>query len=258
MSRRERRVALAAEDPAAQPHVQPDRGGLVDQHNALPVGVVQDVLGIRVVRGAERVGANPAEQLKVVQQKGVVVAFADHRDVLVLAEPREIEGLVVDQEASTVDPYGTDTHALVIAVDQLAVGDQLQLEIIEVPVAGRPPVHAGHLQGAGSTGATGDLEALGVAQHGLDLGAVATLGLGDVADTAIGAVQVGGHRDVGEVGRIGGVEPDRTVQTGIVEEVVPVALPRSVEGVLHDAGRDRLEGQRVVDLDRDPGLGTRR
>ena len=92
--RGERGVALAAEDPATESHVQPHRGGLVDQHDALPVGVVQHVLGVRVVRGPEGVGADPAQQLEVVQQVGVVVALADHRDVLVLAEPGEVERFV--------------------------------------------------------------------------------------------------------------------------------------------------------------------
>ena len=59
-------VALAAEDAATQTHVQSNRGGLVDQHDALPVGVIENVLGIRVVRGAERVRSDPFQQLEVV------------------------------------------------------------------------------------------------------------------------------------------------------------------------------------------------
>src|SRR5664279_615301 len=43
---REGDVALSAEDSAAEPHVESDGGGLVDDEDAVPVGVVQDVLGV--------------------------------------------------------------------------------------------------------------------------------------------------------------------------------------------------------------------
>ena len=42
------------------------------------------------------------------------------------------------------------------------------------------------------------------------------------------------------------------MDAGIVEEVVPVALSGARGGVHDDARRDRLEGESVVDLDRDP------
>jgi len=137
----EGRVALAAEDAAAETHVQPDRGRFVDQHHALAVGVVQHVLGVRVVRCTERVGTDPAQQLEVVHQEGVIVAFADHRQVLVLAEPGEVERLAVDQKADPVDGDGADADALVVAVHHLVAVDELQLEVVEVAVAGRPAVH---------------------------------------------------------------------------------------------------------------------
>ena len=61
-----------------------------------------------------------------------------------------------------------------------------------------------------------------------------------VADDAVIAVEGGGDRDVGDVHRIGGVEPDVPVDSCVIEEVVPVALPFADRRVLDDARWDRL------------------
>ena len=99
--------------------------------------------------------------------------------------------------------------------------------------------------------ALGDLPAGRVAQHHPGAGGAARLGR--VLDGAGGAVEAGHHGDVGQVDRAGLVQPDRSVDAGVVEEVVPVPLPRTGRGVLDDARRDRLEAQRVVDQDGDAG-----
>ena len=113
---RKRHVALATEDAAPEAHIETHRSRFVDQHDALPVGVVDDVFGVRVVRRTERIRADPLQQLEVVQQVGVVVAFTDHRQVLMLAEPSEVERLVVDQEPDSVHLDGAHPDTLVIAV----------------------------------------------------------------------------------------------------------------------------------------------
>ena len=51
-------------------------------------------------------------------------------------------------------------------------------------------------------------------------------------------------------------QPHRSVEAGVVEEVVEVPLPGPVGGVLDDARRDRLEAQRVVDQHGDPHTVT--
>ena len=107
----------AEEDPAADAEVEADGGGLVDDHDAEPVGVVEDLLGVGVVRGAEGVGAQPAEQREVVDHRGGVVALASDRVVLVHAEALEVEGLAVDQEPGAVDPDGADADRQAVAVD---------------------------------------------------------------------------------------------------------------------------------------------
>ena len=84
--------------PGHHAEVLPDRGRLVDDDDAVPVGVVQHLLGVGVVRRAERVGADPVHQREVVHHQRVVVALAADGGVLVLAEAGEGEGLAVDQE----------------------------------------------------------------------------------------------------------------------------------------------------------------
>ena len=161
---RERLVALAAEDAAAEAHVQPHGRGLVDDDDAVPVGVVEDVLAVGVVRGAERVRPDPVQQLEVVDEVGVVVALAEDRVVLVLAETFEVERLAVDQELGAANLHGADADVLVDRVphDASAV-DELDLEVVEVSVAGCPEADVGHVQGAARPAPGGDLGACGVA-----------------------------------------------------------------------------------------------
>src|SRR5690606_20548993 len=53
---------LSTEDAPGETEVLPDGRRLADDHDALPVGIVEDFVGVGVVRGAERVGADPAQQ----------------------------------------------------------------------------------------------------------------------------------------------------------------------------------------------------
>jgi hypothetical protein len=98
-----------------------------------------------------------------VHHERVVVALADHRQVLVLAEAGEIERLAVDQEPVAADRHRAYTDALVIAVYHhpiatvvATVAEELYFEVVEIAVAGCPRVHVGHRQGAGRPAALGD------------------------------------------------------------------------------------------------------
>ena len=96
----------------------PDGGRLVDDDDAVPVGVVEHLLVVGVVRRAERVRAEPLQQREVVDHERVVVALAVDRDVLVLAEAGEVERLAVDQEARAVHGDRADADRQRVDVDQ--------------------------------------------------------------------------------------------------------------------------------------------
>lgn len=49
---------------------------LVDDHDAVGVAQVHDLLSVRVVAGAERVGPQPAQQVEILHNQGPVQAFA--------------------------------------------------------------------------------------------------------------------------------------------------------------------------------------
>ncbi|BAS12667.1 hypothetical protein AHiyo8_09700 [Arthrobacter sp. Hiyo8] len=83
--------------------VESDGGGLVDDHDPVPVRELDDFLGVGVVGGAERVCAGPVKEAEVVDEVGVVVAFAADGGVLVLAEAGEVERLAVDEELFALD-----------------------------------------------------------------------------------------------------------------------------------------------------------
>ena len=94
-----RRLRPPEEQAAPDAEVEPDRRRLVDDDDAQPVGMLEDLLGVRVVRGPEGVGAHPRQQREVVHHGGVVVAAAMDVEVLVLAEAPEVERLAVDEES---------------------------------------------------------------------------------------------------------------------------------------------------------------
>ena len=166
----ERHVPLRAEDAAGQAHVQPHGRGLVDHHDAVAVGVVEHLLGVGVVRRAERVRAQPLQQREVVDHERVVVRLAAHRGVLVLAEPLEVERLAVDQKARAVDLHGADADRQRVGVDRrVAVAPQLDAELVQVALAGAPGVDAGDRQLALGAGRPGDLGPVRVAQDGADV-----------------------------------------------------------------------------------------
>ena len=93
------RPRATEEQAATHAEVEPDRSRLVDHDDALAVGLVQHLLGIGVVGGAERVGPDPREQREVVHHGGIVVTAAVDVQILVLPEAPEVEGLAVDEEA---------------------------------------------------------------------------------------------------------------------------------------------------------------
>jgi hypothetical protein len=244
----ERLVRLGAEDAGGQPAVDTHGGGLVDDDDAVPVGIVEDLLGVRVVRRAERVGAEPVHEREVVDHEDVVVAFAAHGAVLVLAEALEIERLAVDEEARAVDLDRPDADRERVRVGRFVPAvPQLDGEVVEVALA-RPP-RVGVLDGDLSRVPCGPgyLGAVGVDQRDTRLQAVGVLRLNVVADDARGADQVGSDGDVAHVRPRRRVQPDRPVQSRVVKEVEEEALTGAVGRLIDVARWDGLPGQDVVD-----------
>ena len=157
---------LAAEDPAAQADVEADGGSLVDHDDAAPVGVVQHLLGVGVVRGAERVGAQPVQQREVMHHEYVVVALAAHGGVFVLAEAPEVERLAVDEEARAVDLDGADADRQRIGVHRsVAIAPQQDGQIVEVTFTRPPRAGIQHGELPLAAGGPCGLGAVGVGQH---------------------------------------------------------------------------------------------
>ena len=95
------------------------------------------------------------------------MALAEGRVVLVHAEPGELERRAVDEELGAADLDRAHAHALVVAVDERACRvDQLDLQVVEVAVAGRPGVDVGHgHEPAAPVPVPRHHGAVGVAQH---------------------------------------------------------------------------------------------
>ena len=153
---------------------------------------------------------------------------------------------------STFD--GAYADALVVAVHDGVAAYQLNLKIVEVAVSWGPLVHVRNAQCAARSGGRCDLGSVGVPQDHLCFDIVGGFRFDGVADHTVVAVEVGGDRDVGDVRRIGGVEPDVPVDSCVIEEVVPIALPFTGRGVLDHTRRDRLPMECVIDQRRDAHL----
>ena len=153
------------------------------------------------------------------------------------------------------DLDGPDADRQRVGVHHLVGGEELDPEVVQVPLAGLPGVHV--VDGERPGGAVGPrhLRATGIEQG--DPHAGVSRRLDPVVDGAGGGRQTGDDRDVADVGRRRAVQPDRPVQPGVVEEVVEVGLAASARTVLHDARRHRRPGQAVVDDDGEPQLLTR-
>lgn len=223
------------------------------------VGVVEDVLAVGVVRGAERVGADPLQQGEVVDQVRVVVRLADDRVVLVHAESGELEGFAVDEELDAADLDGADADVLVDRVEHRArVVDQLDLEVIEVCRSRRPEVHVRNREcpvgRARLCGLAGDLVACGVAQDDSHIEPVLVDRLDAPVDRTGRTLEAGDDGEVLDPGLGRRRQPHRTVDPRVVEEVVPVDLRGATRALLDDTRRDALEAQGVVDEGGDEDL----
>ena len=188
----------------------------------------------------------------------VVVALAAHGGVFVLAEPPEVERLTVDEEARAVDLDCADADRQRVGVPRnVAIAPQQDGQIAEVTFARPPRADVRHGEPPLAAGGPGGLGAVGVGQHEAPLEAFGARGLHLVVDRPGGPGEARDDGDVADVRRRGGVEPDRPVQAGVVEEVVEVVLARAIGGLLDVARRDRLPGQDVVDHSGDAVLGAR-
>ena len=151
---RERR---GSRQPADDAQVEADGGGLVDDDDAVPVGEVEHLLGVRVVRGAEGVRADPLHELEVVDQVGVVVALAADGGVLVLAEAGEVERLAVDEELGAAHLDGADADGDACSCRRPARPTSAStVEVVQVCGARLPERDVRHRQSAGRARALGD------------------------------------------------------------------------------------------------------
>ena len=217
---------------AADADVEPDGGGLVDDDDAVPVGVVEDLLGVGVVRGAERVRADPLHQREVVDHERVVVALAAHRAVLVLAEAGEVERLAVDQEPRAVDLDRADADRQRVRVDELVAAEQLDVErrtgSPRRAATGARPRRVSVARRAGRR-ARPRRRRRRAARRAPPRRPRPPTSVGDDArprrrgrSTTVTSLTCDARRRV---------QPDRAVQAGVVEEVVEVALARRPSGV---------------------------
>ena len=183
--------------------------------------------------------------------------LAEDADVLVLAEPLEVHRLPVDEELRSTHLNRPHTDRLVVRVDHLLAVDQLDLEVVQVAVARCPPVHVGHAQHPRSPRTRSDLHACDIPENDLNVQALCRHS-GDLVRHGAGrALEPRHDGDVVEVSHRSRQQPDRPVQPGVVEEVVPVPLLLPRGRVLDDARRDGLERQGVVHAYRDQHLLAR-
>ena len=189
------RPRAAEEQSASDAKVEPDRSRLVDDDDALAVGLFEHLLGVGVVGGPKGVGADPREEREVVQHRRVVVAAAVHVEVLVLAEAPEVEGLVVDEELRALDPHGADADRERVAVDDGVIvvvdDDELDLQVVEVPRPGPHSSGSATRRTPSAPSAAATTTPLGVAEPHTD-GLGAASGDADVvADDTDPVVEVG-------------------------------------------------------------------
>ena len=200
------------------------------------------------MRGAQAVRADPLQQFEVAQHHRVVVLLADDRVVLVHAEAGQVDRLTVEQQLAVGGLDGAHSDQQVVVVHQVATVEHLDVQVVAVGVPGAPGLHVGDLQASGRAVAMRHLGAGGVAQRDANLALLtfAARHLDLVVDQAGAAVEPGDHRDVVDPQGRPVEQPDMAVDTGVVEEVMPVGEPRPRRGLLDPAGRDGLEGELVV------------
>ena len=222
----------------AQAEVQADGGGLVDDQQAVPVGVVEHLLGVRVVRGAEGVRADPPQQREVADHPGVVVALAAQRGIFVHPEATQGDGLPVEQQPRAVHGDRPDADRQLVFVRRpCATSSRYRY--------GPPGDHgraAGTVRTPRAARAPGPRPAPSASRSRTDVAPVAHhLDLVVHLAGAGAGVEGGADRDVSDVAARRRVQPHRPVQPGVVEEVVKIALPRLAVGAAGcDPGRDRL------------------
>ena len=82
--------------------------------------------------GAQRVGANPVEQLEVLDHVRVAVALAQSVVVFVHSEASEVERFTVDEEIGAADFHRADTKVLGVLIKHFTiVGDHRYHEVVE-------------------------------------------------------------------------------------------------------------------------------
>ena len=246
--RGERGEGRGAEDPGGQAAVDPHARRLVDHDDSVPVGVLEHLLGIGVVRGAEGVRPEPLHEREVVNHKHIVVALAPHGGVFVPAEAAEVEGLPVNEEALSAHLHGPDTDRKCVGVTRPGVvPPEFDRELVQVALTRAPRAHVGDRDLAGVTLRDGDLGAFRISERYLDRQVLRVHRVNVVTDRAPRTVEPGDDGDVGDVGERRRVQPNSPVQSGVVEEVKEKVLPRPVRSLDHVTRRDGIPSEDAVD-----------
>ena len=228
--------------PPATPEVEADGRRLVDDDDAEAVGVVEDLLGVGVVRGPERVGADPSQELEVVDHRDVVVAPTSDVQVLVHAEALEVEGLAVDQEARARPPGRSGCRPVG------GSGRRARRRRGHRPGGRRDSRGPGAHSSASGTrswpsspcpsATTSPSASRRTTRTSVPSSPPATTV--DQRTIPVRAVEVGHHGDVREMGRRRRAQPDAADQTGVVEEVLEdELLAATAWAVVDDPWRDR-------------------
>ena len=119
----------------------------------------------------------------------------------IVAETLEVHRFPVDEEVGPPHLDGADADRLVVRVDHVVPVDELDLEVVQVPVARSPPVHVGHGQHPGCALSGRHRRPLGIAQDDPNLRPVSADGDDLVCDGAGRFVQPGDDRHVVHVRR---------------------------------------------------------
>jgi hypothetical protein len=76
-----------------------------------------------------------------------------------------VKGFAVDKKLNSVHLHGTHADALVMAVSDIVLVDQLQFQVVQITVTGSQLVHVRNLQSAAYAVGGGDFRPVGVAEH---------------------------------------------------------------------------------------------
>ena len=113
---------------------QTDRGNFIDDKETFPVSHLIDLLAVRIVGGAEGVGADPFHQLKISLHHTDIESAADNVAVFVLPESSEIYRFPVYQDICAFYFHGTDADVLSVFVEDLAFVHDTDHHMVQISI----------------------------------------------------------------------------------------------------------------------------